>query len=362
LSLFVCPKVLPDGSSNAIRCDGIERKMGIKGSATCVMRLDGAVGWLVGEPHRGLAAMFPMMNSARLHVAVQGLAHAELGHQNALRYAFERVQSRVAAGAPGAGPPRADAAAADAIALHPAIRRNLWRQRVLLEGSRLIAYEAAHGLDVAEHGADPQERADALARVSLLTPMLKAFLTENGFQSASAALQVFGGHGYLHDWGAEQSVRDSRIAMIYEGTNEIQAIDLLARKIVPDSGRRFFELLDAMAAQLPAQARYTDAATSAIERLRQATQRLVARAAADPEVTYRAADDFLRAFGWVSIAHAWARAHAVSSRERHAHEAFHRAKCDAATHCFDYAVPELEHALRMVQAAEHALAPLGLPA
>ena len=349
ISLFVAPKFLPDGSRNALRCDGIEKKMGIKGSATCVMTLAGATGWLVGEPHRGLAAMFVMMNSARMHVAMQGLAHAENAHQNALRYAQERLQSRAPqrpAGAP-AGP-------ADAIALHPAVRRTLLRQRVLVEGARLVAYETAHRLDVSEQSPDAAERALAHAEVSLLTPVLKAFLTDNGFEIANDALQVFGGHGYTHDWGIEQCVRDSRIAMIYEGTNQIQAIDLLVRKMLPDGGEKFFGLLEGLAGALPANGRFTTTAKATIARLREATQTMIESARTDAELAYRVADDFLRATGFVLIAQGWARADAVSARSPD--DAFHRAKCDTAQHCFSHVMPEFDHALKMVAAGHAPLA------
>ena len=357
ISLFVCPKFLPDGTRNAIRCDGIEKKMGIKGSATCVMGLDGAIGWLVGEPHRGLNAMFAMMNSARLHVAMQGLAHAENAHQNALRYAHERLQSRAAV-----RPAGMPAAAADPIALHPAMRRTLLRQRVLVEGARLVAYETAHRLDVAEQSTDAAERTRAHDDVSLLTPVLKAFLTDNGFEIASAALQVFGGHGYTHDWGIEQCVRDSRIAMIYEGTNEIQAIDLLVRKLLPDGGAKFCALLDRIDAALPPDGEHSAAARAATARLREATAAIVRAAPADPERAHRVADDFLRATGFALIAQAWARAAAVSAGAAHAGDPFHRAKCEAAAHCYAYVLPEFDHALRMVEAGAAPLAQLPVPA
>ena len=318
--------------------------MGIHGSATCVMSFDGAQGWLVGEPHRGLDAMFAMMNSARLHVAMQGLGHAENAHQNALRYAHERVQSRVAVRPAGAPPPRG----ADPIAWHPAMRRTLWRQRVLVEGSRLVAYETAHLLDLSERALDAHERAAAHDQVSLLTPVLKAFLTDNGFGIASEALQVFGGHGYVHDWGIEQCVRDSRIAMIYEGTNEIQAIDLLVRKVLPDGAAKFLVLLARLDAGLPAQARHTAAARQAIAQLRLAARELVRDAALDPELAYRVAGDFLRATGLALVLQGWARAQAVSEPLGKAGDAFHQDKCTAAEHCFAYVRPELEHALRIV--------------
>ena len=353
LSLFVVPKFLPEGSRNAIRCDGIEKKMGIKGSATCLMSLEGATGWLVGEPNRGLAAMFAMMNSARLHVAVQGLAHAENAHQNAVRYAHERLQSRVAV-----RPEGAPSASADPIVMHPALRRTLLRQRVLVEGARLVALETAHGLDVAEHVPDAAERARAHDDVSLLTPVLKAYFTDNGFQIASDALQVFGGHGYIHDWGVEQCVRDSRIAMIYEGTNQIQAIDLLVRKVLPDGGAKFAALLDRIDAGLPADGGHTPAARAAVAQLRDAASQLIQVSRTDPEFAYRVADDFLRATGLVLIVQAWARAAAVSSRDGFADDPFHRAKRDTAQHCFAYVLPELAHALQMLRAGREPLAHL----
>ena len=353
ISLFLCPKFMPDGRRNALRCDGIEKKMGIKGSATCVMSLEGATGWLIGAPHRGLAAMFAMMNSARLHVAMQGLAHAENAHQNALRYAQERLQSRVAV-----RPEGTPTVAADPIALHPAMRRTLLRQRVLVEGSRLVAYETAHWLDVSEQAADAAQRGIAHAHVSLLTPVLKAFLTNNGFEIASDALQVFGGHGYVHDWGIEQCVRDSRIAMIYEGTNEIQAIDLLVRKVLPDGAAKFLALLALLDAGLPAAGQHTPAARAAIGRLRASTLEIVRDAAIDPELPYRVADDFLRATGFTLIVQAWARADAVSAHAALADEPFHRGKRDSARHCFAYVLPELDGALQLVAAGRAPLAHL----
>jgi alkylation response protein AidB-like acyl-CoA dehydrogenase len=350
LSLFLAPKFLPDGTRNALRCDGIEKKMGIKGSATCVMAFDGATGWLVGEPNRGLQAMFAMMNAARLHVALQGLAHAQNAHRNALVYAHERLQSRA--------PVREGGGAADPIVLHPAMRRTLLRQRVLVEGARVIAYEAAHLLDLAEHAEDAPTRQRAQDQAALLTPVLKAFLTDNGFALASDALQVFGGHGYTHDWGIEQCVRDARIAMIYEGTNEIQAIDLVVRKLVADGGLRFFAWLKALAAALPREARFAAAAADQLEALGRLGREVVAASRDDAELPYRVADDVLRATGLALIAHAWARADAVSSRADHAGDPFHAAKRESAAHCFAHLRPEFDHALAQARAGWQPLARL----
>jgi alkylation response protein AidB-like acyl-CoA dehydrogenase len=349
LTLFLCPKVLPDGTRNAVRCDGIEKKMGIKGSATCALGFDGAIAWQVGEANRGLAAMFVMMNSARLHVALQGLGHAHAAHTNALRYAGERLQSRAPLRAGGA-------AAADPIVAHPAVRRSLLRQRVFVEGGRMLAIEAAHLLDLAAHAPDAQARARADERVSLLTPVLKAFLTDNGFAIASDALQIFGGHGYIHDWGIEQCLRDSRIAMIYEGTNQIQAIDLLVRKVAADGGRRFEAWLDDLGTALPDHGVLAAPVRAGIETLRGDVRDLLAAARDDAELPFRVADDFLRATGLLLTAHAWARADALSSRPEHAADAWHAAKRTSARHCADHVWPEFGHAIAMLRAGREPLA------
>jgi alkylation response protein AidB-like acyl-CoA dehydrogenase len=306
LSLALVPKVLPDGTRNAVHCDGIEKKMGIKGSATCQMRFDQAQGWLIGEPNRGLAAMFLMMNAARLHVAMQGLAHLEAATQNAWRYAAERVQMRAAQRPEGAAP-----AAADPIAWHPAMRRTLWTLRAQAEGARLLALHTALRLDTAEQHPDPAERQQAGDDVALLTPVLKAFFTHLGHHGADEALGVFGGYGFVHDYGIEQSVRDSRIAMIYEGTNQIQAVDLLQRKVLDDGGTRLNRLLDRLAEEAVRcdAAGQGAAATALREQLRawrQATQALLDGRTADPGWALRVADDYLHACGHALLAWAWA--------------------------------------------------------
>lgn len=308
LSLALVPQVLPDGSRNAMHCDGIERKMGIKGSATCAMRYDGATGWLVGEPGRGLAAMFVMMNSARLHVALQGLGHAEMAAQNALRYAQERHQLRAPRRPEGA------TTGADPIALHPAMRHVLLRLQAQVEAGRVIAGRAALALDLAAHHPDADTRKAANARAGLLTPLLKAQLTRLGFEGASSALQVFGGYGYVHEYGIEQSLRDARIAMIYEGTNEIQAIDLVQRKLLGDRGAAFEALLDECRAEVQlcdptpelqafasALAEQCDAAARGVAALLQRN---------DAEAVLSLAQDAMDALWW--LLNAWA--FAVSAR------------------------------------------------
>jgi hypothetical protein len=294
ISLFLAPKILPDGARNAIRCTGIEKKMGIKGSATCAMSFDGATGWLIGQPHRGLAAMFVMMNSARLHVAMQGLGHLEAAQQNAHVYARERIQGR-----------------GKAITEHPAMRRTLWSLRALAEGERVIAYWTAMLLDESHHHPEAARRAEAETLVGLLTPVAKAFFTDNGHRGADEALQVWGGYGFVHDYGIEQTVRDSRIAMIYEGTNEIQAIDLLQRKVLDDGGATLQSLLlhlDAdAAAAAPALADFADALRAQTAAAREATAALLDGRQADAEWPLRVADDYLRGIGLCLLAWAWLR-------------------------------------------------------
>ncbi len=333
ISLALVPKVLPDGTRNAMHCDGIEHKMGIHGSATCAMRYEGATGWLVGEPHRGLAAMFLMMNSARLHVGLQGLGHQEMATQNALRYAQERVQGR-ASGA---------RSAADPIALHPAMRHTLLRLQALTEGQRVVAYRAALALDEATHHPDAVRRSAASALAALMTPVIKAFCTHQGFQGASAALQVFGGYGYVREYGIEQTLRDARIAMVYEGTNEIQAIDLLQRKVLADGGA----VLRAWLQEARSEAERCEAAglTSAAATLRaecaaagQATEAVASAAAEDREAPLRVADDYLMGLSHTMLA--WAFAASLRAALDEPDATWARAKSERMTYGLQWVVPQ----------------------
>jgi alkylation response protein AidB-like acyl-CoA dehydrogenase len=293
LSLVLVPKVLPDGQRNTVRCDGIEKKMGIKGSATCVMSFDAATGWLVGEAHRGLAAMFVMMNSARLHVAIQGLGHLEAATQNAIRYANERTQFGTA------------------LSAQPAVRRTLWRLKALTGGVRVASLWIAQLLDEAEHHGSSGVRERAQQLLGVLTPVAKAFFTHLGHHGANDALQVWGGYGYVHDYGIEQTVRDSRIAMIYEGANEIQAVGLVSRKVCADNGRAIGLLLEDFAAESAACAavRGLELHATALERqtrqLRAAVDRMLF--AAGTRWPLQVADDFLRACGFALLAWSWCR-------------------------------------------------------
>jgi alkylation response protein AidB-like acyl-CoA dehydrogenase len=319
LSLFLAPKVLPSSlppppgegrgggtrTRNAITCERIEEKMGLHGSPTCVLRFDGATGWRVGEPGRGLNAMFVMMNAARLHVGLQGLGHLERATQAALAYAAERRQLRAPL-----PPPGHDQRGADPIAWHPAMRRTLWTLRALTEGLRVVALRTALLIDEAQHHEDAARRAQAEAQAALLTPVVKAFGTHQGFNGVSAALQVFGGYGYVHEIGIEQQLRDLRIALIYEGTNEIQAIDLVQRKVLADGGaarRVLVADIEAEAARceigLP---HLAGALRRECAQWQDATAALLEGRGQDPEWPLRVADDYLMALGHGLLAWAWA--------------------------------------------------------
>ena len=293
LSLFVTAKFLPDGARSAVHCERIEEKMGLHGSPTCVMRFDEAVAWMVGEPGRGLAAMFVMMNSARLHVALQGIGLLDAAWQKADAYARERRQMR----APGAA--RAGEAA-DPIIRHPAVRRTLDTQRAWVDGARVLAYRTGIELDIAQHHEDAGRRAAAERWCGFITPVLKAACTDQAFHGASECLQVFGGHGYVREWGIEQVVRDSRVAMIYEGTNEIQAIDLLVRKVLPDGGAGFRAFLADLG---PASV----ALAERLAALGRSAAAVAAGARSAPELPYWIAGDFLRATALALLAWGWER-------------------------------------------------------
>ena len=244
LSLFLVPKFYDDGTRSAVCCERIEEKMGIHASPTCVMRFDDALGWMVGEANKGLNAMFIMMNAARLHVALQGVGLLDAAWQKANAYAHERRQMRAPKAHGTQNSNNQDHQGPDLIVAHPAIRRVLDTQRAWIDTSRVLAYETSLALDIAKHHPDAKQREAANRWCALVTPVLKSACTDQGFHGASECLQVFGGHGYVREWGIEQHVRDARIAMIYEGTNEIQALDLLMRKVLADGGTNLFQLCD----------------------------------------------------------------------------------------------------------------------
>jgi alkylation response protein AidB-like acyl-CoA dehydrogenase len=331
LSLFLVPKCYEDGTRSQVVCERIEEKMGLHGSPTCVMRFDEAAAWIVGEPGKGLNAMFVMMNAARLHVGLQGIGLLEAAWQKADAYAKERRQMRAPGGAakamPVAGPPQDGQAPsggsalhavksagavgqADLIEQHPAMRRILEAQRAWIDAGRVVAYRTALELDILKHHGDAARREAAGRWCALVTPVLKAAWTDQAFAGASACLQVFGGHGYVREWGIEQHVRDARVAMIYEGTNEIQAIDLLLRKTLPDGGAALLQLLADMRTDLgdDEQARRVKTELTRFSAFLQA-QLLPRTTAKDApaDLPHWLADDFLRAMAMVLMAWAWAR-------------------------------------------------------
>jgi hypothetical protein len=343
ISLFVTPKfkVARDvtvGERNALRCGAIEHKMGIKGSATCVMNFDGAQGWLIGQPHKGLQAMFTMMNTARLGVGLQGLALSERGYQNALRYARERLQSRAPSGA------KFPEKAADPIIVHPDVRRMLLTQKALIEGMRLLALHAGTLIDVADRAADPDERERADVLVSFLTPIAKACQTEWGVENTYHALQCFGGHGYITEHGMEQLARDARISTLYEGTTGIQALDLIGRKTAATQGAGLKLFLaeiedfckqhdgDATLSEFIAPLRDKSAEWSAL------TQGILQRAAANADELGAASYDYLFYSGYVALAYWWARSVAALATSPQS-QAFKDAKLETARFYFARILP-----------------------
>jgi len=352
ISLFVVPKFLPKeeggawvaGPRNGVACGSIEHKMGIKASSTCVMNFDGARGWLVGEPHKGMRAMFVMMNAARLAVGLQGLGQSEVSYQNAVAYAKERLQGRSLAG------PKHPDKPADPILVHPDVRRTLLRMKAFNEGARALAYWVGHAIDVYTKHPDPAVREEAHDLVSLMTPIIKAYFTDAGFESTNLGMQVLGGHGYVREWGMEQYVRDARIAQIYEGANGIQALDLVGRKMGQNAGRlmrRFFHPVDAFVAanmEDPQLQEFVVPLAKAFAKLQQATALVAQRGLADKEEAGAAASDYLRIFGLVAVGYMWARMAKVALEAKPAadgREAFYDAKIKTARFFFQRMLPEV---------------------
>jgi len=343
ISMFIVPKLRVGrdggaGERNAVRCGAIEHKMGIHGSATCVLNFDGAQGWLIGEPHKGLAAMFTMMNTARLAVGLQGLGLADRAWQNALRYSRERLQMRSLSGVKFPDKP------ADPIIVHPDVRRMLLTQKALVEGGRALGYHAATLVDIASHGADEAERSRADALLGFITPIMKACLTEWGVECTYHALQCFGGHGYIAEHGMEQLARDARITTLYEGTTGIQALDLVGRKVLQLQGAGL-KLMLAMVEEFCAAQEGNAAVSEFIAPLRakasewqQLTQAIARRAAANADEVGAAAYDYLFYSGYVALAYWWARSVAAAEASGES-EAFKDAKRETARFYFDRILP-----------------------
>ena len=312
ISLFLVPKFLPSadggvGERNGVMCGSIEHKMGIHGNTTAVLNFDGAKGWLVGEQHRGLPAMFVMMNGARLGVAVQGLGVSEVAYQNAAAYAKERRQGRSLKGPAEPDKP------ADLLLVHPDVRRMLLEVRAFNEGARALLVWIALTQDEARHAPDDKARQAADDRLGLMTPVLKGVFTDCGFANAVKAQQVLGGHGYIAEWGMEQFVRDARIAMIYEGANGVQALDLVARKLPKDGGRALMAFLGEVSQFLAAEksdaalAPYLGGLQAALGHLQQASLWLSRNGVADPNNAGAASTDYMHLFGLTALGYMWAR-------------------------------------------------------
>lgn len=348
ISLFVVPKFLSDAEGNlternAVSCGSIEHKMGIHGSATCVMNFDGAKGWLVGEPHRGLPAMFTMMNYERLGVGIQGLGAAERSYQNALEYAKDRIQGR------GAKATRNDSAEADSILVHGDVRRMLLTMKALTEGGRAFSTWVGQQLDRSKYSQDDAVREKADAMVALLTPVAKAFLTDTGLESTIHGQQVFGGHGYVREWGQEQLVRDTRIAQIYEGTNGIQALDLLGRKVGGSRGELLKPFMEEIATFLQGIAgnsnwsKEAETLQKSLQDLTSISEELLQKAATDENLVNSVAVEYLHLVGYISYGYMWLRM-AVAAEQKQAEKPYLASKVKTARFYFARIMPRT-HAL-----------------
>ncbi|MSP50522.1 MAG: acyl-CoA dehydrogenase [Alphaproteobacteria bacterium] len=363
ISLFLVPKRLPmadgrPGVHNGVTTGALEHKMGIKASPTCVLNFENSVGWLVGGKHRGMSCMFTMMNEARLSVGIQGLGLAEVAYQNARDYAKERTQGRSVAGTKDA------AKSADPILVHPEVRRNLLSIRSFVEGARAMGYWIGRLLDEAEKHPDPVRREAADELVQLLTPIVKAYMTDQGFASTVTAQQVYGGHGYIREHGVEQFVRDARIAQIYEGTNGIQALDLVGRKLPANLGRllrRFFHPVDTFIqanASDPKLAEFVMPLAKAFAKLQQATAQLAERGLKDPEDAVSGATDYLRLFGHVVMGFLWCRMVKLAQAKIAAGgdgDGFYAAKVMTARFFIERVLPETDTLFRTVLAGRRTL-------
>ncbi|WP_303292816.1 acyl-CoA dehydrogenase C-terminal domain-containing protein [Marinobacter sp. ST-43] len=346
ISLFLVPKFMVNddgslGERNQFSCGSIEKKMGIKGSATCVMNFDGAKGWLVGEENKGLAAMFTMMNYERLGVGIQGIGAAEASLQSAREYANERIQSRAPTGA------QQPEKAADPILVHPDVRRMLMTMKSYVEGGRAFSTYVAQWLDISKYSDNDEQRKHAEGMVALLTPVAKAFLTDRGLETTIIGQQVFGGHGFIREWGQEQLVRDCRITQIYEGTNGIQAMDLMGRKVVGSQGKLYELFAQDVAAFIEANSSdealrpYLEPLAASLERLSDVTEHVLNQAANNPEAIGAAAVDYLDMFGYTALAYMWAKVvKAAAPKAEGDTSGFYTGKVKTARFYFDRLLPK----------------------
>jgi alkylation response protein AidB-like acyl-CoA dehydrogenase len=363
ISLFLVPKFLPDadgapGPRNGVAVTGIEHKMGLKASATCQMSFEDATGWIVGEPNKGLAAMFTMMNTERVSVGIQGLGVGEIAYQSAVAYARERLQGRALTG------PRRPDLPADPIIVHPDVRRMLMTMRVNAEGCRALGQWVSRALDAEKHAADPEVRARATAFVALMTPVVKALFTDLASDNANLCVQSYGGHGYIRESGVEQFVRDARICQIYEGTNGVQALDLVGRKMAANMGaalRPFFHAVSNLCEEMTATpdvmadralAAQTAALQQAFGALQLTTATIAQKALKNPDEAGAAATDYLRMIGLVGIGYTFLKAARIATAkvaENGEEVDFYRAKLATAAFFFDRILPQATVAFLVIK-------------
>ena len=362
ISLFVVPKFLASadgtlGARNGIFCGGLEHKMGIHGNATAQIVIDGAIGTLVGQPHKGMQAMFVMMNAARLGVGNQSLGLTEVAYQNALAYAKDRIQMRSLSGAKAKDKP------ADPIIVHPDVRKMLLTAKAYAEGGRALAMFSSVLLEKVHHHPDEQVRKDSDEMLSLLTPIVKAFLTDNGYQAATMCQQVFGGHGYIKEWGMEQFVRDARINMIYEGTNTIQSLDLLGRKVLGNNGatlKKFGKLVGALVMEEGVNekmAGFINPLAVVGQRITKLTTERGFKGLQNPDEVGAAAVDYLRVAGHLVFGYFWARMAQVALQKIAEGNAdpFYTAKLQTARFYFAKLFPETATLMRTARAGSKVL-------
>ncbi|MDJ0698506.1 MAG: acyl-CoA dehydrogenase C-terminal domain-containing protein [Woeseiaceae bacterium] len=358
ISLFIVPKFIPNddgsiGERNGVRCGALEEKMGIHGNATCVLNFDGATGYLIGEVNKGLNHMFTFMNFARLGTGVQGLAHSELAFQKSLAYTRDRLQMRSLSG------PKNPDGPADPIIVHPDVRRMVLTQKAFAEGGRALVYFASAQGDILTKSQDPAARENASEVLSLLTPIIKAFLTETGFESANLGLQCFGGHGYIAEWGVEQNVRDARIAMLYEGTTGIQALDLLGRKVLRTRGKAL-DPVTSFILDFCKHTRRRKEVRPLLKKLvrltrqwRSLTRKIGFAAMKNRDAVGAASVDYIMFSGYLLLGVAWAASASAAYRRLEqgtTEEAFYRSKIQTAEFYFSKILPRTATLLQTMQA------------
>lgn len=362
ISLFIVPKFLPNaegenGERNGVNCGSLEHKMGIHGNATCVMNFDNATGFLIGPPNKGLNAMFTFMNTARLGTALQGLAHAEVGFQGGIEYARERLQMRALSG------PKAPEKAADPIIVHPDVRRMLLTMKAFAEGNRAMVYFAAKQVDIIKRSQDEEQKKLADSLLAFLTPIAKAFMTEVGFEAANHGVQIYGGHGFISEWGMEQNVRDARISMLYEGTTGIQALDLLGRKVLMTQGATLQNFTKIVHKFIKAQEgneavqEFVGPLATLNKEWADLTMKVGMAAMKDREMVGAASVDYLMYSGYVCLAYFWAdmaRVAAEKLAEGTSEEGFYKAKLQTARFYYQRILPRTRaHVEAMLSGSEN---------